>query len=92
MALTPQDHDYYMDKLTVMGFLPFFFTTSLIGAVALPILAYTMDLSAGSTSSWSTHVFFNLMIIGFMIGTILSMVMNFVFRFLLWMGWLPSRH
>jgi hypothetical protein len=91
MALTPQDHDYYEDKLTVMGFLPFFLTTVLIGTIALPLLAYMMDWSSGSTSSWSGRVVANLMTIGFMLGTILSIIMNFVFRFLLWMGWLPSR-
>jgi hypothetical protein len=91
MALSPQDHTYWEDKLTVMGFLPFFLTTTLIGAIAFPVMLFLMDWSSGSIANWSTHVVVNLMTIGFMFGTILSILMNFIFRFLLWMGWLPSR-
>ena len=92
MALSPQDQDYYEQKLGVPGFLPFMGATMLIGAILWPLSLYMMDLSSGSVSEWTTHVFVNLITIGVMFGTIVSVVMNLIFRFLLWMEWLPPRH
>ena len=91
MALSPQDQAYYEEKLGVKGFIPFFVATVLIGSVIWPLMLYLMDLSAGSTSAWTGKVVGNLMIMGFMLGSVVSVVMNLIFRFLLWIGWLPSR-
>jgi len=91
MALTPQDQDYYEEKLGIKGFIPFFAATVFIGSVMWPLLTFMMDWQAGTTSKWSGKVVADMIIIGFMIGSIVSVVMNFFLRFLLWMGWLPSR-
>ncbi|HUB66010.1 MAG TPA: hypothetical protein VL981_00835 [Candidatus Methylacidiphilales bacterium] len=91
MALSPQDQDYYEQKLGVKGYIPFFGATLLIGAISVPLLLFLMDWSSGSTSQWNAHVVGNLIAMGCMLGSIVSIVMNLIFRFLLWMGWLPSR-
>jgi hypothetical protein len=91
MALSPQDQAYYEEKLAVKGFIPFFVATVLIGAIIWPLMLFLMDWSAGNTSAWTGKVVSNLMTIGFMLGSVVSIVMNLIFRFLLWMGWLPTR-
>jgi hypothetical protein len=91
MALTPQDQNYYEEKLGVKGFIPVFFSTLLIGAICVPLLLFSMDWSAGSTSQWNGHVVGTLMAMGCMLGSVVGVIMNLIFRFLLWMGWLPAR-
>jgi hypothetical protein len=91
MALSPQDHAYYEEKLDVKGFIPYFIWTVVIGAILWPLMLFLMDWSYGYASNWTGQVVGRLMIIGFLLGSVVSVVMNFLFRFLLWMGWLPSR-
>ncbi|MCE0499354.1 MAG: hypothetical protein LV481_15545 [Methylacidiphilales bacterium] len=91
MALSPQDKTYYEEKLEVKGYIPFFFATLIVGGISVPFLLFLMDWSAGSTSHWNAHLVGTLMAMGCMLGSVVSIVMNLIFRFLLLMGWLPSR-
>jgi hypothetical protein len=91
MALTPQDYAYYEEKLAVMGYLPYFFSTLLIGAIGVPLMLYMLDWSSGDTSHWTPHLVGTLIAMGCMLGSVVSVIMNFIFRFLLSMGWLPPR-
>jgi hypothetical protein len=40
---------------------------------------------------WSANVVYHLAVIGFLLGTVVSVIMYLGFKFLLSMGWLPSR-
>ncbi len=91
MALSKKDHEFYEEKLSVRsaGFL--FLYTMLVGAVAVPALLYLQDALAGTTSKWSLAMLMTLAEEGVMLGCIIAVIMYLAFKFLLQMGWLPSR-
>ncbi len=91
MALSPQDYAFYHEKLKWKAFLWLFFTTTAMGAIFCPVLLYYQDYSIGQTGKWSWRVIGELSLIGVMLGTIVSLIMFFLARFYLWMGWLPRR-
>ncbi len=91
MALSKRDQDFYQEKLSWKSFGYLFGATALVGAIMWPSLLYLQDLSAGQTSTWSLNVAYDLAVMGFLLGTVVSVVMYLGFKFLLSMGWLPSR-
>jgi hypothetical protein len=91
MALTPQDAAFYNEKLGWRGFIYLLIATVLFGAFIWPVLLYVQDYSAGKTGDWSFVVVRNLALNGMMLGCIVSILMFFLARFYLWMGWLPRR-
>ena len=91
MALSKQDQAFYEEKLNYKSIGYLFGATTILGAIMWPLTAFMMDYSTGAISTWNGKTVEGLMIMGFMLGTIVSVVMNFLFRFLLWMGWLPPR-
>ena len=91
MALTPEDRAYYEERLGWRGFLYLFIATVVTGSIACPALLYAQDSSNGQTASWTSKVVMNLAIIGMLAGTALSVIMFFLARFYLWLGWLPRR-
>ncbi|HEY0258168.1 MAG TPA: hypothetical protein VGC39_12040 [Candidatus Methylacidiphilales bacterium] len=91
MALSKHDQDFYEEKLGLKSFGFLFAATAVIGAVMWPGLLYLQDWSIGQTSSWSFNVAYNLAVMGFLLGTVVAVLMFLAFKFLLSMGWLPSR-
>ncbi len=91
MALSKHDQDFYEEKLSWKSFAYLFVATAVIGAVMWPALLYLQDWSIGQTGAWSFNVAYNLAVIGFLLGTVVAVVMYLAFKFLLSMGWLPSR-
>jgi len=91
MALSKQDQAFYEEKLgwKTIGYL--FAATTIIGAIICPLFLYIQDWSIGQTSKWSVNVVYDLAVMGFLLGTVVSVVMYLAFKFLLSMGWLPSR-
>ncbi len=66
-------------------------TTSGVGAIMVPIMLYIQDASAGQAGTWTMKIVLNLAVVGFLIGCLVAVVMYLGFKFLLQMGWLPSR-
>jgi hypothetical protein len=91
MALSKQDQAFYEEKLNYksMGYL--FGATTLVGAVSWPLLIYLQDWSDGQTSKWSANVVYDLAVMGFLLGSVVAVLLYLAFKFLLQMGWLPSR-
>jgi len=91
MALSKHDQEYYEEKLGwhYIGYL--FLTTTILGAIVCPVLLYIQDWSLGTTDKWSADVAFRLATMGFLLGSVVSVVMYLSFKFLLSMGWLPKR-
>ncbi len=91
MALSKQDQDFYEEKLSYKSIGYLFGATTIIGAIMWPSLIYLQDWSAGQTGKWSVNVVYNLAVMGFLLGMVVAVVMYLAFKFLLAMGWLPSR-
>jgi hypothetical protein len=91
MALSRQDKEFYEQKLELSSYAYVFGATVLIGAVMWPALIFIQDWSAGQTGKWNFNVAFDLAVMGFLLGSVLSTVMYLAFKFLLSVGWLPSR-
>jgi hypothetical protein len=91
MALSKQDQAFYEKKLGWKSFGYMFAATAIIGAVMWPVLLYFQDWSAGQTSKWSVNVVYDLAVMGFLLGCVVAVIMYLGFKFLLSMGWLPSR-
>jgi len=91
MALSKQDQAFYEEKLgwKTIGYL--FGATTLIGAIMWPLLIYLQDWSAGQTSKWTANVVYDLAVMGFLLGTVVAVVMYLAFKALLEFGWLPPR-
>lgn len=87
MALSKKDQEFYEEKLSYksIGFL--FGATGLIGAILFPATIY---ISFGEPIS--ANIATNLAIEGFLLGTMVAAAMYLAFKFLLAMGWLPSRN
>ena len=91
MALSKQDQAFYEEKLGWKSIGYLFGATTVVGAVMWPLLIYLQDWSIGQTSLWSVTVGYRLSVMGFLVGNMISVVMYLGFKFLLAMGWLPSR-
>lgn len=91
MALSKQDQAFYEEKLSYKSIGYLFGATTVIGAISWPTLLYIQDWSAGDTSKWSMHVVYNLAVMGFLLGSVVAVIMYLAFKALLEMGWLPSR-
>lgn len=91
MALSKRDQEFYEEKLSLKSTGYLFLYTTLVGAVAFPGVLYLQDASAGQTSKWSLNLVLALASEGFMLGCVVGVVMYLAFKFLLQMGWLPSR-
>lgn len=91
MALSPQDRAFYEEKLGWKGFIYLFIATVITGALACPVLLYVQDYAGGHAASWNFAVAENVAIVGMLLGTALSVIMFFLARFYLWLGWLPRR-
>lgn len=91
MALSKKDQEFYEEKLNYRSIGYLFGATTLLGAIAFPTLSYLQDLSMGDTSKWSANVVYNLAVMGFLLGSVVAVVMYLSFKLLLEMGWLPSR-
>jgi len=91
MALSPQDKAFYEEKLGWKSFGYLFAATVIIGAIAWPLLIFLQDWSNGETSKWSFNVVYKLAVMGFLLGTVVSVVMYLIFKFFLSMEWLPRR-
>jgi hypothetical protein len=92
MALSKRDQAFYEEKLGWKSFGYLFAATAIIGAIMWPLLIYLQDWSAGQTSKWSLNVVYDLAVMGFLLGTVVAVLMYLAFKFLLSMGWLPARH
>jgi hypothetical protein len=91
MALSPQDKTFYEERLGLKSFGYVFGATTILGAIIWPTLLYLEDLSNGDTSKWSGNVVYNLAVMGFLLGSVVAVIMYLLFKFFLQMGWLPSR-
>ena len=91
MALSKSDQAFYAEKLSWKSYGFLFGATSIIGAVMWPLLLYIQDASMGQTSKWTFNVVYDLAVMGFLLGTVVSVIMYVGFKFLLSMGWLPAR-
>jgi hypothetical protein len=91
MALSKQDQAFYEEKLGWKSFGFLFAATVTIGAILWPLLLYIQDWSIGETAKWTTNVVYDLAVMGFLLGTVVSVVMYLAFKFFLSMGWLPKR-
>jgi hypothetical protein len=91
MALSKKDQEFYEEKLNIKSTGYLFLYTTVVGAVVVPAALYLQDVSTGNTSKWSLDVVLKLAEEGFMLGCIVAVVMYLAFKFLLQMGWLPSR-
>jgi len=91
MALSKRDQEFYEEKLGWKSFGYLLAATTIIGAVMWPLLIYVQDWSDGQTNMWSADMVWKLAVMGFLLGTVVSVVMYLAFKFLLEMGWLPRR-
>jgi hypothetical protein len=91
MALSKQDQEFYEQKLGLNSFSRLFFATTLVSTVMMPVVLYVQDASAGQTANWTWGVVINLAVEGFLLGSVVAIIMYLAFKFLLQMGWLPSR-
>ena len=91
MALSKSDREFYEKKLDLGTFVYVFIITILGGAVMWPTLIFLQDWSDGQAAGWSFDIAFKLAVMGFLLGSVVSVAMYLFFKFLLEMGWLPSR-
>ena len=91
MALSKQDQAFYEEKLSYKSIGYLFGATCLVGTIIWPALLYIQDMSIGQTKSWTANTVWDLAIMGFLLGSVVAFVLYMTFKFLLAMGWLPSR-
>ncbi|MEJ0001002.1 MAG: hypothetical protein WDO13_18660 [Verrucomicrobiota bacterium] len=91
MPLSKSDQQFYEEKLSLKSFGRLFLVTAILGAVAWPALLFVTDWQAGQAANWTAGLVINVATVGFLLGTVVSVVMYLGFKFLLQMGWLPSR-
>jgi hypothetical protein len=91
MALSAQDKAFYEEKLGIKNFYYMLGVTIIMGGVIAPLLFFVQDWSVGLAGRWDFNVAFDWSMIGMMLATIVAVVMYLGFKFLLSMGWLPSR-
>jgi uncharacterized membrane protein len=91
MALTKQDEKFYEERLNWRSYGYVALATAIVGAIAWPCALYFLDWSNGQAGSWTFNIIFNDIVFGCMLGVVMSVVLYLFFKFLLAMGWLPSR-
>jgi hypothetical protein len=91
MALSPEDRGYYERKLELSSFKNVVGVIVGCGTLAFPLLMFIQDVAIGKTEKWGVQVVVNLSFMGFMLGFMTSVAIYLIFKFLLEMGWLPSR-
>ena len=91
MALSKKDQEFYEEKLNFKSIGYLFGATTIVGAVMCPALAFLQDWSIGQASTWTAQTVYKLAVIGFLLGSIVAVVMYLSFKCLLQIGWLPSR-
>jgi len=91
MALSKQDQAFYEEKLNYKSIGYLFGSTTILGAIMWPLATYILDWSAGDTSKWSGNVVYSLAVMGFLLGSVVAVVMYLAFKCLLQIGWLPPR-
>ncbi len=91
MALSKKDQAFYAEKLNYKSIGYLFGATTIVGAISWPALIYLQDWSMGDTSKWSLNVVYNLAVMGFLLGSVVAVLMYLSFKALLEFGWLPSR-
>ena len=91
MALSKQDQAFYEEKLNYKSIGYLFGATTLVGAITWPSLLYLQDWLSGHTGMWSADMVYKLAVMGFLLGSVVAVIMYLAFKFLLSMGWLPSR-
>ena len=91
MPLSKRDQEFYEEKLNLKSTGYLFLATSGVGAIMVPVALFIQDASAGQASTWTFKVVMNLAVVGCMLGCLVAVIMYLVFKFLLQMGWLPSR-
>jgi len=91
MALSKKDQEFYEEKLNYKSIGYLFGTTCLVGAVMCPALAFFQDWSIGQASTWTGDIVYKLAVMGFLLGSVVAVVMYLAFKCLLQVGWLPSR-
>jgi hypothetical protein len=91
MALSKRDQAFYEEKLNYKSIGYLFGATTIVGAIACPALMYLQDWLDGQTGTWSANMVYKLAIMGFLLGSVVAVVMYLAFKFLLQLGWLPSR-
>ncbi len=87
MALSPQDKLYWQQRLGWKTFFYLWLATIFLGTVAFPLFLYSRGELAGSTSA----DFQSLILSGFFLGSLVTMLIYGIGRFYLHMGWLPPR-
>jgi uncharacterized membrane protein len=91
MALSKKDQEFYEEKLSTKSVGYLFLYTALVGAITVPVGLYLQDSASGTTSKWSFHMVTTLAVEGVMLGCVVAVIMYLAFKFLLQLGWLPSR-
>jgi len=91
MALSKQDQEFYEEKLNYKAIYYLFGYTCVVGAIAAPSLMFLADWSAGQGGTWTFSMVEKVAVIGGLLGSVVAVVMYLAFKFLLQMGWLPSR-
>jgi uncharacterized PurR-regulated membrane protein YhhQ (DUF165 family) len=91
MALSKADQAFYEEKLNYKSIGYLFGSTTLVGAIVYPTLLYLQDWLNGQTGTWSFNVVYRLAVMGFLLGSVVAVVMYLSFKCLLELGWLPSR-
>ena len=91
MALSPQDKEFYEQRLSLGSFGYVAGATVAVGTIGWPLLFFVQDWSHGLAGRWTWNVTFDWCAMGFLIGSTVSVFMYLFFKFLLEMGWLPAR-
>jgi hypothetical protein len=91
MALSKQDQAFYEEKLSWKSVGYLIAATALVGAVLWPSFYFLEDWSMGQAKTWTFNTVYDMAVIGCLLGTVVAVMMYLGFKFLLSMGWLPSR-
>jgi uncharacterized PurR-regulated membrane protein YhhQ (DUF165 family) len=91
MALSPQDKEFYEERLSMKSFGYVAGATICVGTFGFPFLFFVQDWSRGLAGRWTLNVAFDWCALGFLIGSVVAVFMYLFFKFLLEMGWLPAR-
>jgi hypothetical protein len=87
MALSKRDQEFYEEKLSYKSIGYLFGATCLLGTIMFPLVSY---FSVGEPMT--VNVVYDLAIEGCLLGSVVAFAMYMAFKFLLAMGWLPSRN
>ena len=91
MALSRRTERFYEQRLSMGSFGYVAGATIAAGTIAFPALFFVQDWSHGQAGRWTLSVVFDWGAMGFLIGMTVAVFMYLFFKFLLEMGWLPTR-